>query len=358
MSRRIEVNTNIPMTKIDPYTSDNSSNPIDEVKEVISMGDYHSMFTSNVTNETGREAILDTATVRELHCYVSIIATMYRDENPFHNFQHACHVTMSVSKLLKRIATPQFDVQENEENRIDEAIQCDTGAYLHSYTYGISSDPLAIFAIVFSALIHDVDHRGCSNAQLIREESYLGSRYKNKSVAEQNSLDLSWNLLMSDQFRHLRQCIFPCKEDMLRFRQIVINVVLATDIFDKELNDLRKIRWTKAFSETAESDVEHSNRKATIVIEHVIQASDVAHTMQHWHVYVKWNSKLFRELYIAYQNGRMAVDPSTFWYEGELQFFDNYVIPLAKKLKECQVFGVSSDEYLTYASKLVFRCVA
>jgi len=27
------------------------------------------------------------------------------------------------------------------------------------------------------------------------------------------------------------------------------------------------------------------------------------------------------------------------------------VIPLAKKLKECGVFGVSSDEYLTYAMK-------
>lgn len=26
-----------------------------------------------------------------------------------------------------------------------------------------------------------------------------------------------------------------------------------------------------------------------------------------------------------------------------------YIIPLAKKLKECGVFGVASDEYLTYA---------
>lgn len=30
-------------------------------------------------------------------------------------------------------------------------------------------------------------------------------------------------------------------------------------------------------------------------------------------------------------------------------FFDFYIIPLAKKLKECGVFGVSSEEYLTYA---------
>jgi C-terminal processing protease CtpA/Prc len=32
-----------------------------------------------------------------------------------------------------------------------------------------------------------------------------------------------------------------------------------------------------------------------------------------------------------------------------LWFYDNYVIALAKKLKECGVFGVSSDEYLNYA---------
>lgn len=33
----------------------------------------------------------------------------------------------------------------------------------------------------------------------------------------------------------------------------------------------------------------------------------------------------------------------------ELGFFDKYIIPLAKKLKDCGVFGVSSDEYLDYA---------
>ena len=56
-------------------------------------------------------------------------------------------------------------------------------------------------------------------------------------------------------------------------------------------------------------------------------------------------------MYAAWKSGRMAKDPSTFWYAGELGFFDNYVIPLAKKLKECDVFGVSSDEYLNYAEQ-------
>lgn len=51
----------------------------------------------------------------------------------------------------------------------------------------------------------------------------------------------------------------------------------------------------------------------------------------------------------AYREGRAEKDPATFWYEGEIGFLDFYIIPLAKKLKDCGVFGVSSDEYLIYA---------
>ena len=60
---------------------------------------------------------------------------------------------------------------------------------------------------------------------------------------------------------------------------------------------------------------------------------------------------LLTEMYNAYKCGRSLTgkDPTDGWYEGELWFFDNYIIPLAKKLKACGVFGVSFDEFLDYA---------
>ena len=98
-------------------------------------------------------------------------------------------------------------------------------------------------------------------------------------------------------------------------------------------------------------------------------------------VYRKWNENFFRENVLAYRSGRMEKDPAECWYQGEIGFFDFYIvsfdifcrgfirldmpfpfsmnyvvavvvvvqIPLAKKLKDCGVFGVSSDEYLNYA---------
>jgi hypothetical protein len=59
--------------------------------------------------------------------------------------------------------------------------------------------------------------------------------------------------------------------------------------------------------------------------------------MQHWHMYRKWNERLFMEMYKAYVSGQGAKGPTDFWYKGEIGFFDFYIIPLAKKLKDCGV---------------------
>ncbi len=130
---------------------------------------------------------------------------------------------------------------------------------------------------------------------------------------------------------------------------------MATDIFDKELKALRNSRWDMAFHEEVPTEQAlgrvDADLKATIVIEHIIQASDVSHTMQHWHIYRKWNGRLFAELHKAYTEGRSETNPAENWYRGEMGFFDFYIIPLAKKLKNCGVFGVSSEEYLNYAKQ-------
>jgi len=312
---------------------------IDEVSEIISLPQLNG---AGATFKQNVDAVcLSEAAETQLDAFVSSIAALYR-ENPFHNFEHASHVTMSVVKLLRRIVAPsELDFED-----ADQAI-----TKLHDHTYGITSDPLTQFACVFSALIHDVDHQGVPNAQLVKENIQLAGHYKNKSVAEQNSVDLCWSLLMDDAFADLRACIYTNANEYRRFRQLVVNSVMATDIMDKDLKKARNDRWERAFSDQASTEdaTRVKDRKATIVIEHLIQASDVAHTMQHWHVFRKWNERLFEEMHRAYQQGRADSDPATFWTKGEIGFFDFYIIPLAKKLKDCGVFGVSSDEYLKYA---------
>eukprot|EP00934_Nitzschia_sp_Nitz4_P002089 Nitzschia sp. Nitz4//scaffold18_size181773//131592//134526//NITZ4_001933-RA/size181773-processed-gene-0.62-mRNA-1//-1//CDS//3329540065//2089//frame0 len=325
----------------DNYVLKGAKRPLDEVVDIVDIVDLHSQ--QKLLNHTGPKSVkIPEAAANQLRSYVLEIASTYHP-NFFHNFEHATHVTMSVTKLLSRIVAP--DLENGDDDRAK-----------HEYTFGITSDPLAQFAVAFSALIHDVDHPGVPNATLVKEKTAVADQYKNQSVAEQNSVDRSWQLLSQPEFADLRACIYSDETEFKRFRQLVVNSVMATDIADKELGAARKARWNLAFAENdanksglTEDKLQDANRKATIVIEHLIQASDVAHTMQHWHVYTRWNERFFRECYVAYLDGRSEVDPATNWYKSELGFFDFYIIPLAKKLKDCQVFGVSSDEYLNYA---------
>ena len=316
---------------------------IDEVKEIILLPKFNAKVAAK--QEPYENIQLDQVVCDQLRNYVTNVAALYQD-HPFHNFEHASHVAMSVSKLLSRIVAPsEIELDENAAK---------SGKTLHDHTYGITSDPLTQFACIFSALIHDIDHPGVPNTQLVKENARIAQFYKGKSVAEQNSVDLAWHLLMDDAYTDLRKTIYRSDESYKRFRQLVVNSVMATDIVDKELKALRNARWAKAFDEKAdlnEDARESISRKATIVIEHLIQASDVAHTMQHWHIYRKWNERFFLECYKAFLEGRSETDPSQGWYKGEIGFFDFYIIPLAKKVKDCGVFGVSSDEYLNYAEK-------
>jgi hypothetical protein len=66
--------------------------------------------------------------------------------------------------------------------------------------------------------------------QLVKEKTFISEFYKGQSVAEQNSVDLSWQLLMDSAYDELRHTIYSNEAELKRFRQLVVNSVMATDI--------------------------------------------------------------------------------------------------------------------------------
>eukprot|EP00980_Cylindrotheca_fusiformis_P016139 scaffold4797_cov105-Cylindrotheca_fusiformis.AAC.1 len=212
----------------------------------------------------------------ELRDFVICIASGYQD-NSFHNFQHASHVA-HLSNLL---------IHSMDGGKEDAA--------------RVVNDPFVRFAIVLSAIVHDVGHTGVPNSRLAKEDPSLADKYNNKSLAEQNSVDVAWEILMSHSFTNLQYLIFGnsmAKRQQLR--QLLVNLVMATDIFDEDLRVLRQLRWEQAASSV--------NCKATLVMEHVLQTSDVGHTMQSWEIYREWNERLFHEMYAAFRDGRAGTD--------------------------------------------------
>jgi class 3 adenylate cyclase len=302
--------------------------PLEEVVEVLDL--QNSDWNQQVSRQGESTTLLGPTASQQLKDLITSIASLYRP-NPFHNFEHASHVVMSTKNLLDRLNQSSIDVA----------------------THQIRLDPLVCLAIVFGALVHDIDHVGIPNIQLTKDRAPIAVFYRDRCIAEQNSFDVAWKLFMGQQFADLRRCIFRSENDYNCFRQVTLNIVMATDIFDTDLKTLRQSQWDKVFNEdlndVCEYSVDDYNRKATLCVEHLIQASDIIHTMQHWTVYQNWNRKLFEEMNIAYQEGRLEKNPCLDWFEDELLFFDNYIIPLAKKLTTCDMFGVNSEAFLNFA---------
>ena len=137
----------------------------EEVKDVIN---FPSHYEQTEINTDGVQ--LKPEVEVQLEDFLSTIASMYIEENAFHDFAHASHATMGVVKLLSSLVKgkPQEDNKQN-------------AAYL------IASNPLVQFAIVLSVITHDVDHPGVSNSILRKEKTRMASVYGFRSIAEQNS---------------------------------------------------------------------------------------------------------------------------------------------------------------------------
>jgi hypothetical protein len=248
----------------------NEGSIVDELSDVIE-------FKQPETTPIAPDAVeLPDHVTNQLRMFVKSVAGLYED-HAYHNFEHSCHVSMSLVKLISRVVGPDEDPSSSDEQY-----------------FGLCCDPLAQFACVFAALVHHVQHPGVSNSQLIAEGSALAQSFEFRSVCEQNAVNVVWKLLNDDAFPDLRRAICATQAEVKRFRQLLVNLVLATDTLDIDMRYARDSRWENAFRKDA-SDGKIGghlySQRATVLAEILVQAADIGHTMQHWHIYRKWNEQ-------------------------------------------------------------------
>jgi hypothetical protein len=126
---------------------------------------------------------------------------------------------------------------------------------------------------------------------------------------------------MDPMIRELRHAIYSSRQEFNHFRQVLVNAVMTTDLdlHNDDANSTRSIRWGTAFynesqeEETAESAEVTAgmslsqatsasastsssrkkcnfDRKATLVLQCIMQVSIISFTMRHWYVFQKWNT--------------------------------------------------------------------
>lgn len=328
------------------------SSIIEEAREMVQPASFDFKVSMNQVDPSLTE--IPSEVQSQLRVYVASIGTAYHQENPFHNFQHASHTVLSIDQMIKKI-TSTSNIMLTGFDGIPRT-KGDIAEELDEKTFSIYSDPIIQFSMVFSALVHDVDHMGVSNQQLIKNGSPLASLYKKRCISEQNSVDISWWLLMTADFDDLRSAIYSNSMEKRRFRQVIVNSVIATDVLDSKMKQHRDNNWNKVFAKKAKSNRlnymeanEKRNIQVTSIIECVAQVADLSYRGQSYLLYKKWNERLFKEACRAYQEGRLEENPALNWYKSELNYFDNFLIPSLSRLSDTGVFGGSGESYLTQA---------
>lgn len=100
---------------------------IEEVQDVIPFPRFR-VNQSRATIEDDLQ-LLDSKVQQQMREYVGIIARLYHEENPFHNFKHATYVSSSAQKLIVKMLSP-----DNVINREAEA-EGKLHKKLHDHTY-------------------------------------------------------------------------------------------------------------------------------------------------------------------------------------------------------------------------------
>lgn len=196
--------------------------------------------------------------VFQLRQYIYKILNGYRVV-PYHNRDHGFHVFISAHKLLD-MALCEYDYSQLVSN---QPIEKPTRA-----TFGLKNDPLLHLSLLFSALVHDVDHTGVSNRQLVLECDELAIMYNDQSVAEQRSLAIAFSLLMNKDYQALRSIMFQ-DDDYQRFRKVVIDLVLCTDIASPERVQIVKSKWKEAFGDKHKTLAPKAQFRKTLVPDEV-----------------------------------------------------------------------------------------
>ena len=274
----------------------------------------------------------------ELQTYVEEICFMYNNVH-FHGFEHASHTIISMNKIVDYLQK----ADNNSKSRVLE-------------------NSMHYFILVFACLIHDVAHTGMTNAILVETNHKLALKYS-QSQTERNSIELGLELLTKRKYKHLRNIIYNDMMSKEKINEMIKISVLGSDI---ALDDLRDNYIKRFEAEYPGSVVESlgpleknpsvfslasiSCDRERVAIEHIMQVVDIAHTMQCWKNFVKWNLRLFQEHMLCFEKD-LTYNPLPEWFKNQVKFLINYVIPLAQRAEYLfsNIDGMSDLKLLEHA---------
>lgn len=187
--------------------------------------------------------------------YIAEVGKNYHDR-PFHNLQHATCVTHFTYKLIT--------ATKAEQN-------------LSKYQ---------VFAIMISAVVHDVDHPGNTNLFEVNSASELALRYNDQAVLENHHCSTAFRLMRKANTQVL--ATLP-QRTVAEIRKTIISSVMATDMavhFDLIEETKRKAELGWKFDE---------ERDRFFLGKILLHAADLSNPVRPYHMTKEWARRISME---------------------------------------------------------------
>lgn len=257
---------------------------------------------TGIFSSSGMLHNVEKSSITNLRNVVSSARRQYND-NKYHCFLHASHVLVNCAKILDDIVRHQPSFPRVEG-----------------------------LALLFAALIHDVGHLGVSNATLSRESHRLAILYSDQSVAEMNSLACAFQMLELPEHDILGGY---SQDERITFRGIVIDLVLSTNVCDKERQQQLRNKFESASRCKLNGDrvdlAIPSNRLAVFNL--IIRAADVGAQMQNEKTAGIWSYRFFLEQQEAREAGRAPQSDTEAFCLEQGKFMERHAAVLAAALQ-------------------------
>ncbi|CEP19765.1 hypothetical protein [Parasitella parasitica] len=216
----------------------------------------------------------------QLYSFILDLASIYHDENPYHNFAHAVDVLQCIYYFTCQLGLVPF--------------ADGTPRITNSKTYRILR-PRDIFALFIAAIGHDTAHPGVNNAFLINTSAPLALLYNDNSVLESFHAMTLFQLLKKHKFNDILGG--SDSKEYNEFRKLVITSILATDmaLHGDYVTKIKEQKQRLADSDPTEWDAPRCLEERLLFCSGLIKCADISNVARPFPRAFEWAQILVEE---------------------------------------------------------------
>ncbi|KAJ3225012.1 cAMP-specific 3',5'-cyclic phosphodiesterase 4B [Clydaea vesicula] len=189
--------------------------------------------------------------------FLTHIETGYHSDVPYHNSIHACDVLHGMNWLKDRCSSI------------------------------VTPTDLELLAMYVAAIIHDFDH-------VLSTLDIKALLYNDRSVLENHHLAAAFAVLLRPEYN----CNFLSnltKEEFKQLREIIIEMVLATDLQTHHFVMISQFKNKISVTETF--NPENNQEDRLLLWKMMIKSADVSNPTKKMHIYEKWTLRILEEFF-------------------------------------------------------------